>query len=174
LIIVVLLVALLMPTFAARKGGAKKAKCQDEVIADYGRINWQKGVLYATGLGAVSRKESNEAKAYLRARMYAKLDALRNLLMVVDHVRIDSRTTGADFEAVSDEIKAEVHGIVRGAQVVTERKIPVGTSMMIEVTVATPLYGEQGIASIFIPEIIRRQQESSRSEPEAQPAILAM
>src|SRR5881394_551204 len=91
----------------------------------------------AVGLGAVNAREPNYAKAYLRARGFAKLDALRNLLMVVDHVRIDSRTVGRDYEAVSDEIRAEIQGIVRGAQVVNEREIHVRGNTMIEVTVAT-------------------------------------
>jgi hypothetical protein len=163
-ILALLLPLLLLPAFAGGKGGHKRNP-NEERVTDRGAINWQKGVLYATGLGAISRTDSNEARAYLRARTFAKLDALRNLLMVIDHVRIDSHTVGSDFTTASDEIRAEVKGIVRGAQVVGERRIPIGTSMMVEVTVATPLYGDQGIASIFIPETMRRQQEAEENQP---------
>jgi hypothetical protein len=163
-LLALLLSLLILPAFAGGKGGHKRNP-NEEKITDRGSINWQKGVLYATGLGAISRTDSNEARAYLRARTFAKLDALRNLLMVIDHVRIDSHTVGSDFTTASDEIRAEVKGIVRGAQVVGERRIPIGTSMMVEVTVATPLYGDQGIATIFVPEMMRRQQEADENQP---------
>jgi len=151
--------SLLVSAYAAGKGGRRQVMT-GEKVTQRGRIDYDKGVLFATGLGAISNKEPNQAKAYLRARTFAKLDALRNLLMTVDHVRIDSQTTGRDYEAVSDEIRAEIKGIVRGAQIVAERKIPVGNNMMVEVTLATPLYGDRGIASVFLPEMLRRNEEA--------------
>lgn len=162
LLLALLIVTLLVPAFAAGKGDRRQGGT-GEKVSERGRIDYEQGVLYATGLGALSNKEPNQAKAYLRARAFAKLDALRNLLMTVDHVRIDSQTTGRDFEAVSDEIRAEIRGIVRGAQIVAERKVPVGNGVMVEVTVATPLYGDRGIARVFLPELIRRNQEAEES-----------
>jgi len=156
----------LVAIIPATAGGKKGLDTPGERVGEHGSIDWDKGVLYATGLGAVSTDEGNDAKAYLRARSFARLDALRNLLMVVDHVRIDSSTVGKDFETVSDVIKAEVHGIVRGAQTVSERKIRIGNSSMIEVTVATPLYGDQGISQIFVPEIVRRNRDVERRSQE--------
>ena len=49
-------------------------------------------------------------------------------------------------------------------RVVGERKIPVGANSIVEVTVSTPLYGDQSIASVFIPEIINRREESDLDE----------
>jgi hypothetical protein len=172
-----LVTSLLLPA-AAERGEGKKTGRQDwanEKVTDHGRIDWDKGVLYATGLGAVSNKEPNDAKAYLRARSFAIMDARRNMLAVVDHVKIDSRTTGADYEASSDVITQEIRGIVKGTQVVGERKIRIGNASMIEVTVATPMYGDRGIASVFLPEVAKRQEEPEtlpdtayRKEPKVQ------
>lgn len=160
------------PALAA--GHAAKRQDPGERIGDHGRIDWNKGVLYATGLGAIPNNEPNQAKAYLSARGFAKLDALRNLLMVVDHVRIDSRTIGKDFVTASDEIRAEVNGIIRGAQVVGERQLTMGNGRMVEVTVATPMYGDQGIASVFLPELARRNraaiERNGAVEPQPTPA----
>ena len=78
----------------------RQAKCEES-----GRIDWNQGVITATGLGAMSNKEGNDAKAYLRARSFARMDARRNLLAVISHVKIDSKTTGQDYEATSDEIQ---------------------------------------------------------------------
>jgi hypothetical protein len=143
---------------------------QGDRVGTKGRIDYEKGMVYATGLGAVSSKEPNEAKAYLRGRGFAKLDALRNLLGVIDHVKIDSRTTGKDYEAISDEIRAEVQGIVRGASIVSEREIRVGRSTMVEVTVVAPLFGEDGLASVFLPKAVERAAEA-RIEPLPQTQI---
>ncbi|MCC6730207.1 MAG: hypothetical protein IT208_12790 [Chthonomonadales bacterium] len=155
-----LALGLALPAAAA---AGRRGEPGSERVSDRGRIDWEKGVLYATGLGAVSQKEPNAAKAYLRARTFAKLDALRNLLMVVDHVRIDAKTTGRDFTEASDEIRAEVKGILRGAQVVAERQVRMGGGAMVEVTVATPLYGDRGIARVFVPELARRERAATQA-----------
>ncbi len=144
-----------------------------ERMGERGKIDWTNGALYATGLGAIPHNETNEAKAYLRARTFAKLDALRNLIMVVDHVRIDSHTVGADFEAQNDTIRAEVQGIVKGAQVIGERDIKRGRDTMVEVTIVTHMYGDQGLARVFLPEEARRSMERAPErtvEPDPTPA----
>ncbi len=162
----------LVPALAARQAD-DAGKQAGEKVTDRGRIDWGKGELVATGLGAIPNDEPNSAKAYLRARGFAKLDALRNLLMVIDHVRIDSQTTGADYEAKSDEIRAEVKGIIRGARVVAEKRIPMGNSTMIEVTVETPMYGEDSVASAFLPEVVERNHASVYRIPEQTGASVA-
>ena len=159
---------LLLPALAGGKQGD-----DIERVTERGRIDWTNGSLYATGLGAVSRLESNDAKAYLKARAFAKLDALRNLLMVIEHVHIDSHTVGADFEAQSDVVRAEVRGIVKGAQVVSEREIRKGRDTMVEVTVNTHMYGDQGIARAFLPPAIEREKERAPEPPSVEPAPVA-
>jgi hypothetical protein len=135
--------------------GAKSA----EKVGKHGRIDWDKSVLYATGLGAIPQNSTNEAKAYLKARGFAKLDALRNMLMTVRGVRIDSHTVGADYVTSSDIIRAQVEGIVKGAEVVSERSIRVGRSQMVEVTIVTPLYGDEGVARAIVPEMKKRAND---------------
>lgn len=155
-----IVMALLLPATA---GG--RQKWSGERITPEARLDWGKGTLYATGRGAIDRRNPNQAKAYLRARDYAKLDALQNLLMAIDHVRIDARTVGRDFEA-DTTIRAEIQGVVRGAEIIDERKLAMGNDTIVEVTVALPLYGERSVASVFIPEVARREQQVSGSEPE--------
>ena len=159
---------LLAPAIGAGKGGKQNSDIQN--ITEHGRIDWTHGALYATGLGAVSHEEPNQAKAYLRARGFAKLDALRNMLMVIDHVHIDAHTVGADYETQDDTIRAEVEGIVKGAQVISERKIKIGKDMMVEVTVSTHMYGEQSVASVFLPEEIRRSAARTAPPADTSPA----
>jgi hypothetical protein len=159
---------LLSPSDANKK---KQEKWSGEKVTQNGRVDWRKGTIYATGQGAIDRHNPNQAKAYLRAREYAKVDALANLLMAIDHIRIDARTIGRDFEAETT-IRAEIQGIVRGAEIVDERKINVGGDTIVEVTVGTPMYGERSVASVFIPEVARREEEVAGSDPEVlQPMV---
>jgi hypothetical protein len=138
---------------------------------DKGRIDWDKGSIYATGLGAMSNKEGNDAKAYLRARSFARMDARRNLLAVISHVKIDSRTTGQDYEASSDLIREEISGLVKGSEIIGERKIRMGNSWMVEVTVSMPIYGEDGVASVFVPEALRREKARRSKIEEDEPEV---
>jgi hypothetical protein len=158
-----LVTTLLLSTSEASK--KKQEKWSGERVTQDGRVDWRKGVVYATGQGAIDRRNPNQAKAYLRAREYAKVDALANLLMAIDHIRVDARTIGRDFEA-DTTIRAEIQGIVRGAEIIDERKINVGGDTIVEVTVGTPMYGERSVASVFIPEVARREEEVGGSEPE--------
>ena len=81
-----------------------------------GKINWTTGEIQAVGFGAAPegtalRKQKNLA---LRA---AKIVAIRNLLEIVQGVRVTSETTVLDLMLVSDVVHTRVNGIVRGAQV---------------------------------------------------------
>jgi hypothetical protein len=154
---VVLVSCILLPAHGAK---SKKQNDDDvEKVSSKGSINWTRGAVYATGLGAVPRDENNDAVAYLKAREYASLDAMRNLLMVIEHVHIDARTTGADFVATSTVIHAEVEGLLKGPEIVAERKIHVGRDTMVEVTVRTRMYGDNSIANVFMPAEIKREQK---------------
>ena len=146
-------------------GGTALAGKSDEKIGKYGRVDWDKSILYATGLGAVPQNAENDAKAYLKARGFAKLDALRNMLMTVKGVRIDSHTVGADYVANSDIIRAQVEGVIQGAEVISERSIRIGRGQMIEVTIATPFYGQSGIAKVIVPELKRRAADDEPEKP---------
>jgi hypothetical protein len=152
----VLLSCLLLPAHGAK--GKKQDDDDVEKVSANGRIDWTQGALYATGLGAVPRDEPNDAVAYLKAREYASMDAMRNLLMVIKHVHIDAHTVGADFVATNTTIRAEVSGLLKGPEIMAERKIKVGRDTMVEVTVRTRMYGDHSVASVFLPEVIKKEK----------------
>ena len=170
----VVVAALLVCVLAPAHGAKGKRQIDDDIenVSGKGRIDWTKGALFATGLGAVPRDENNDAVAYLKAREYASLDAMRNLLMVIDHVHVDARSTGADFVATSTVIHAEVEGLLKGPEIISERKIKIGRDTMVEVTVRTRMYGDHSLASVFLPEEIKRQADPpvERAVPDVPPA----
>ncbi len=162
------LAALLACLLAPSEGAKARKQIEDDIqkAGPHGRIDWTQGAIYATGLGAVPRNVGNDAVAYLKARDYANLDAMRNLLMAVEQVHIDARTVGADYMATSSKIRAEVEGLLRGPRIVSERKIRVGRDSMVEVTVCTPMYGDRSVASVLLPEAERREAGEEKIRPE--------
>jgi len=156
-------------TLVAATGWAARSRLVEE-IPDAGKIDWQKGAIYATGMGAMPKNEPNRAKAYLKARGYAKMEALANLLMVVDKVRIDSESYGEDYEAQSEKIRMEIKGFLKGAQIVGERKVKIEGDWAVEVTVATRMYGDEGLSNIILPEVTRRHRATEPEEETAPPA----
>lgn len=120
-------------------------------IGNRGVIDWTAGELKANGIGAIPRDVGNDAVAYLKARDYASLDAMRNLLMVIKGVHIDATTTGANYMATSSVIRAHVQGLLRGARIISTRTIHIGRDAAVEVTVTVPMYGSNSVASAILP-----------------------
>ena len=162
------LIALGVVSGAAMPTNGLSEKKKNDGQETHGRIDWNKGSLFATGLGAISRSEKDDAKAYLRARSFARMDARRNLLAVIDSVKIDSQTTGQDYEATSEVIREQISGLLKGTEIISERVITIGNGKMLEVTMTMPLYGENGLANTFVPEMVERTRKVL-PEPEVLP-----
>ena len=77
-------------------------------------INWSSGLITCNG-------ESAEGQSTYRAKRAATLVAQRNLLEVVKGVQIQSETTIAEGMRESDVIMSRVSGVVKGAQVISNR-----------------------------------------------------
>lgn len=136
------------------------------IVHDEGEIDWSKGVLSATGVGLMPREEPNRARAYLKARGYARLDALANLLMLVDRIQIDAQYTGADYMAQSEEIRASVSGFLRGAMITDERKIYIEGQEAVQVTVSIPMSGQRGLSSVLLKPTLTPTPPPAPAAPE--------
>ena len=98
----------------------------------------------------------------------AKLDAYRNILEVIEGVRIQSSTLVKNFMMADDTISAQVNGMVRGAQVAKQEYMSDGT---VEVTLEMNLKG--GFAQLVLPEDIKQVEpikaSSSSSSSQSSP-----
>lgn len=117
---------------------------------DKGVINWSKGIVQATGIGAPPEKLYGKPSARPMALRAAKLDAYRNILEVVRGVRIDSTTIVRDYAVESDVIMSKVEGMVQGAEVVKKEYLSDGT---VEITLQMDLRG--GFSQLVLPEEIK-------------------
>jgi len=118
-----------------------------------GFINWSNGWIYATGMSACNPKFPAGAQ---RAGLIlgARKDAQRKLLEIVKGVTINSETVVEDYLSVSDVIRTEVHGMIRGA-------VMIGRPVMkpdctAEVTMAMPIY----------PNLTRALLQAAESDPQ--------
>jgi hypothetical protein len=98
----------------------------------------------------------------------AQVDAYRNLLEVVQGVRVDSETEVKDFTVASDTIRAKVEGLVKGAQVVKRDYLSDGT---VEVTLRMPILGE--FASTILPLPKPGPSAAPPAAPPVEPPVAA-
>ncbi|MEW5773119.1 MAG: hypothetical protein AB1916_06295 [Thermodesulfobacteriota bacterium] len=121
-----------------------------------GRIDWEAGVVYATGLGVPPRGARSAAEARAMAARAATVVARRNLLEVIKGVQVDSTTTVENFMVVSDTVVNEVQGFLQNSVVQDATYLSDGA---VEVTVAVPLRG--ALAGAIIPPAIPFAPRSS-------------
>jgi len=124
-----------------------------EQVGASGSINWSQGYVEAVGIGAPPPRYVGTPQARPNALRAAQVVAYRNLLEVVNGVRVDSTTTIRDFTVESDIINTQVQGIVKGATTMPPVYLSDGT---VEVTVRMPLSGN--FASVIVPRILERRQ----------------
>ena len=83
---------------------------------DNGEVDWSDNRVRATGTGVVDPDNPNRAQARLMAQRAAVVVAQRNLLEIVQGVRVDSETRVENFMTDYDVIYTRVEGVVRDAR----------------------------------------------------------
>lgn len=154
-------------TVGQDKVAAKDPAQMVEQVGGKGKINWTEGYIEAIGIGAPPAKMIGTPQARPNALRAAQVDAYRNLLEVVNGVRVDSTTTIRDFAVESDVINTQVQGVVKGAQTMEPDYLSDGT---VEVAVRMPLSGN--FAAVIMPRIMERKKmlPPGLDKPAAPPA----
>ncbi len=113
-------------------------------INGMGGIDWTRGVVRATGIGAPNPNMPPSAQR-AGAIEAAKRVALRNLLEMVKGVYVNSQTTVENAMVTSDMIRTRVEGLVRNFRVVDTRYMSTGD---VELDVEVPL---SSFYDVFLP-----------------------
>ena len=115
------------------------------VAAGKGRINYEAGVVKATGLGALAPPTLSRSHAQdtLDARQAALADALRTLAVAVGRVRVTANTRVENLVLKDDEVRLRVDGVLDRAQVIEESASPSG---VYRVVVQIPLTGAGSVS----------------------------
>lgn len=135
------------------KVGASASNQIIEKLGNQGVVNWTEGYVEAVGIGAPPQRYIGTPQARPNALRAGQIDAYRNMLEVINGVRVSSTTTIRDFRVESDIINTQVEGFVKGAKTMKQEYLSDGT---VEVTVRMPLSGN--ISSVIIPRILEKRQ----------------
>ncbi len=109
-----------------------------------GAVNWDQGVIQATGTGVPPAQASSPAQANAMARRAAVVDAYRNLTELIGGVRVEAETTVKNYEVASDVIRTRISGLIQGARITSEQPMPDGSY---QVTMQISLFGANSVAS---------------------------
>lgn len=160
-IISILFVAAALGT-SVHTGALAQGQDLIESIGTNGKVNWTAGYVEAIGIGAPPESTYGKPNARPMALRAAKVDAYRNLLEVIKGVRVDATTEVRDFTVASDTIRAQVEGMVRGAQVIKQDYMSDGT---VEVTLRMSLGGEFSQAILPVPRVIKSERFDRPAPP---------
>ncbi len=141
-----------------------------ESIGGNGKVNWSSGYVEAVGIGAPPESAYGKPTARPMALRAARVDAYRNLLEIVKGVRVDSTTEVKDFTVSSDTIRAQVEGLVKGAQVIKQDYMSDGT---VEVTLRMSLNGDFAQAILPTPKVLKSDKFDKPAGPLAPQAPVA-
>lgn len=133
----------------------------DTVANGRGRINYGAGVVKAKGYGAPPANAGTPAQARLMARGAAIADALRTLAMTVSSIQVTASTTVKNYQLESDIVSTRLSALLQSPRIVEEGFERDGTA---HVTVELPLYGEESVAAVVLPQVLPPPSEASREE----------
>ncbi len=127
---------------------------------DNGSIDWTNQYIEANGESVIDTvRFKNKAQARAMAIRGAVVVAQRNLLEIINGVKIHGETTVEDMIATNDYIYSRVDGVIKGAEMVGEPKEEWG---MMKVTLKAPLYQENGLAPAVY-DVVGEQESTEKS-----------
>lgn len=121
-------------------------------------VDWDAGngvEIQATGIGLPGKFKGSQGR--VMARRAAITDAYRELLAQINEIRVDAETLMKEHALKSDIVRTKISGFVRGAKIVNEGMEEDGVYY---VTMSIPMYGENSLASVAVPEIIKAPVEA--------------
>ncbi len=153
-------------TMRTAEGAPAARKQADDPLVDTavngkGRINYNAGIVKATGYGALPQREGiSNAQAKLMAIGAARADALRTLAMTVSSIQVTATTTVKNYQLESDVVETRLSALLQSPRVVSESLQSDGTAVVI---VELPLHGANSVASVVLPEVLRESGMSNDS-----------
>lgn len=128
-----------------------------------GSVNWTQQYVEARGESVIDTvRFKNKAQARAMAVRGAVVVAQRNLLEIVNGVRVHGETTVENMIATDDIIYTRVDGLIKGAEMVGE---PYEEWGMMVVKMKVPLYQNNGLAGAVYPALEKALKSSSIGIP---------
>jgi hypothetical protein len=157
------------PTESPKQTTQSSYQGEVEQVAN-GQIDWEKGFIRVTGLGA-SPEGANKAVAPLLAQRAAMADAYRNAVAVLNGVRVDNRTYVKNMVTESDEISNTVQGLIKGGQFEKPSYDTVDGLYRCEIVLIIPVGGQKGLTSVLADFEKKEQQLPATTTPSSTPTV---
>ena len=109
-------------------------------------VDWATGKIHATGIGSRPADAANAASARAMAQRAAIADGQRNLLRVIEQIKIDGGRSIGSLMA-GGTYSERIQGFIKGYKVVSERELGDGR---IEVNLELPLTGPSGLSRYIV------------------------
>ncbi|MCX8052355.1 MAG: hypothetical protein N3B12_00975 [Armatimonadetes bacterium] len=169
--VVVVLVAVAVPCVAQKSKSSAPINFSPLVEnVKGGQIDWGAEMMYASGEGAMppASQEPNRARAFLKAKEYAKMAAIANLLMLIEGTSISYSATGKDFMAQDVSLRQTIEGYVKNVNVVRTVQRKEEGETIVKVTVGTRIYGKDTPGQALLAKL----SEIELTDPEPDPVKL--
>ena len=136
------------------------------------KIDWTNLVYIATGQGAIPSpsEEPNRARARLKARDYAKMDALANLLMAIEGTSISYEATGKDYMA-NTTVRQKIEGYVKNAEVTKYSEERYEGDTIVTAEVHAPMFGNGSPGNVLVDQAA--QNPAAQQSQDTSPTVSA-
>jgi hypothetical protein len=108
-------------------------------------VDWAGGKIHALGVGLPPKGASNTTVSHEMAKRAALADAQRNLLTVIDQLKVSPDQSLKSFIGGKNYTK-KIQGFVQGYIIVKEQELSGGT---IEIELELPLTGPSGLSTVI-------------------------
>lgn len=134
-----------------------------QVVTDISQA-FIKGAIVVRGESTAEARFS-PAQKRLMALRGAKTVAMREIAEIINGVAVSGDTTVENMSAKSDNVRATVSGMVRGAQVMKEEYDPLTETAVVYLVI--PMTGVNGILSSLLPQIMPYNPAAPAFQPQS-------
>ena len=164
-LLILALLAVSLSSALAQESGIVGAEGSDIKLSDLvqtfkqGQVDWGARMMYATGEGVMpSAKElPNRARALLKAKEYAKMAAIANLLMVIEGTTITYEGAGKQFMA-DVTLRQKIEGYVKNVSILRSERITGKDGTIVKAWVGTPMFGDQTPGTAFLEDLADKEK----------------
>ena len=142
---------------------ARKSDIVDQL--QNAQIDWSNEFYYASGEGILPKatEEPDRTKAYNKAKGYAKMKAITNLLMAVEGTAVSYKAVGRDYLSKDMQLRQTIEGYAGNAEIVGEKQQAEGMETVVVVTIRVPMYDSRGVGTAVLKA--RFMRDSSPDNP---------
>ena len=160
--------AILVGALAAGRGLSEEGAAPPKEVRDLNQVFTERMIVVrGQGVAPADRPLSPGQKEIMALRA-AKVVALRELAEILSGVRVSGETCIQDAAAKSDQIRATVDGLIKGAEVVNESYD--AHKEIATVYVRLGLDGPSGLTQTLLPKIIEQKVVTAPAAPQYAPA----